>query len=140
VAQVATGYSSTAVRLSDGTMRAWGANWGSQGAQGSLGTGSTAPYTTAPAVVPGLTDLAQISLGFGFMLALATPHQPRASLVPNLAGLTVDTARQRLASVGLFGLRTSAAPGCDTVAGQNRAAGSIVAIGTVVTLRTDCGT
>ncbi len=71
VAQVATGYSDTVVRRTDGTLWAWGNNAGSQGTNGSLGTGSTAVFTTRPAPVPGLTGVIQVSTGFGFTLAIA---------------------------------------------------------------------
>jgi len=64
VAQIASGYSNSAVRLADGTLWAWGNNTGGQGANGSLGTGATTTFVNQPAVVPGLAGVTQISLGF----------------------------------------------------------------------------
>ena len=81
VVQVATGYSNTAVVRADGTVWAWGYN-----ANGTLGTGSTDLFAQ-PAPVPGLTGVAHLSAGFGFMLALATPS-------------TVDTPDLATGSIG----------------------------------------
>jgi alpha-tubulin suppressor-like RCC1 family protein len=138
VAQVAIGYSQVAARRIDGAVWAAGDNFGSQGPNGSLGTGSTAPFTTAPAVVPGLADVARISVGFNFSAAVTTPGQPAVSLVPDLAGVGIDRARLRLGSVGLFGVGTGQSERCHTVLGQRPAPGSPAPIGTVVTLDLGC--
>ncbi len=57
VAQIATGGSHTCARMTDATVKCWGAN-----TSGQLGLGTTVA-TSTPTTVPGLTGVAQIALG-----------------------------------------------------------------------------
>jgi alpha-tubulin suppressor-like RCC1 family protein len=117
VRQVVTGYSQSAVLLTDGSMWTWGSNFA-----GEQGTGVPDAFTTVPAKVPGLTDLARLALGFGFDLVIAAPRQPLVSLVPDLTGATAADAQDRLRDAGLFGQHPRSGP-CGRVVAQDPAAG-----------------
>jgi alpha-tubulin suppressor-like RCC1 family protein len=127
VIQVGAGYSHSAVRLAGGTMWAWGTNF-----HGQLGAGSDELFTNVPVPVPGVADVAHISLGFGFDLAVLAPRQPIEVLVPDLTGLGADEAFRRLRSVGLFGQHIGTPSSCGRVTAQNPGRGARVSIGSVV--------
>ncbi|MDI1463634.1 cell wall anchor protein [Catellatospora sp. KI3] len=65
VEQVAAGFATSVVRLSDGTVMTWGSN-----TEGQLGTGSAAQAEPRPAAVPGLARVRSVAAGAGHVLAL----------------------------------------------------------------------
>lgn len=132
VRQVVTGYSQSAVLLADGSMWTWGSNFA-----GEQGTGVPDPFTTVPAKVPGLADLARLALGFSFDLVIAAPRQPLLVLVPNLTGATASDAENRLRDAGLFGQHSRSGP-CGRVVNQDPAPGTAVSIGSVVRIELGC--
>ena len=124
-----TGYSQSAVLLGDGSMWTWGSNFA-----GEQGTGVPDPFTTRPAKVPGLADLARLALGFSFDLVIAAPRQPLVALVPDVTGATAADAENRLSDAGLFGqqhpLTDGVRPGGQTgpgpgYAGEHRHGGQV---------------
>ena len=67
---IAAGVGATFVLLSDGTVRAWGANFGGFGFYGVLGTGETVVSTSRPQPVLGITNAVAIATSGVSSLAL----------------------------------------------------------------------
>ena len=125
-------YAAAAVR-SDGTLWRWG-------------LGSVSPCAGAvgsPVQVPGLTSVAQASLGgentFLAVAAAPTPPPPTTAIVPNLRGQTLDQAIATLQAVGLTfgsfnGIEDQSCNFIDLVISQSPQPGGEVAIGSPVSV------
>jgi hypothetical protein len=73
VAQVETGQDFTVARLTDGTVKSWGANY-----NGQLGINNTVRQRDEPTPVPGLSGVAQLSSMYEHSLALLSDGTVRA--------------------------------------------------------------
>ncbi|WP_327002433.1 putative Ig domain-containing protein [Dactylosporangium sp. NBC_01737] len=70
VKQVSAGYRFVLAVKKDGTVWSWGSNSAAQLGFGAPPPGTTDPYHTTPAQVPGLSGIVQVSAGDGFGMAL----------------------------------------------------------------------
>ena len=82
---IAAGVSTTFALLADGTVRAWGGNFGGLGFYGVLGTGETGISSPTPTPVIGVSNAVAITTSGGGSLALLADGRVMAWGAPRLA-------------------------------------------------------
>jgi alpha-tubulin suppressor-like RCC1 family protein len=132
VTQLAANGSQSAAVRSDGTLLTWGNN-----SQGGLGNGTCCTGSNPVAApVTSLRGVSQVSLGYGFGLAVGAPA---FATVPSLAGATTAAAGQQLQAAGLVlgTVNTVVDNLCNNlgkVISQSPAAGTSVSFGSAVSI------